>query len=167
MEFDNLDARPGKSLLCKFIMTLYKVSAIPGSEMILSPCSDLISTVRGRWQHMYYDPLCHNFSFAALCKSNQSIAALYDTACFQLAMHALAEPFVPSATREQSAPLHAVMIRSARNLKVRGVVRALLFVHIVDLSMSHHGGRDECGMPTQLLCLGCRCQWRLPVFAAV
>ena len=57
------------------------------------------------------------------------------------------------ATREQSARLHAVMIGSAQNLKVWGVVRALRYVRIVDLSMSHHSGRDEGGMPTQLLCL--------------
>ena len=39
------------------------------------------------------------------------------------------------------------MIISARDLKVRGVLCALRFVHVVDLSMSH-GGRAECGMPT-------------------
>ena len=39
------------------------------------------------------------------------------------------------------------MILSARDLKVRGVLCALQFVHVVDLSMSH-GGRAECGMPT-------------------
>ena len=39
------------------------------------------------------------------------------------------------------------MILSARVLKVRGVLCALRFVHVVDLSMSH-GGRAECGMPT-------------------
>ena len=39
------------------------------------------------------------------------------------------------------------MIISARDLKVRGVLRALRFVHVVDLFMSH-GGRAECGMPT-------------------
>ena len=41
------------------------------------------------------------------------------------------------------------MIISARDLKVRGVLCALRFVHVVDLSMSH-GGRAECGMPTGL-----------------
>ena len=41
------------------------------------------------------------------------------------------------------------MILSARDLKVRGVLCALQFVHIVDFSMSH-GGRGECGMPTGL-----------------
>ena len=40
------------------------------------------------------------------------------------------------------------MIRSAQNLKVRGVLCVLRFVRVVDLSMSHHGGRDECGMST-------------------
>ena len=35
------------------------------------------------------------------------------------------------------------MIRSAQNLKVRGVVCALRFVRVVHFSMSH-GGRDEC-----------------------
>ena len=39
------------------------------------------------------------------------------------------------------------MILSARDLKVRGVLCALRFVHVVDFSMSH-GGRGECGMPT-------------------
>ena len=39
------------------------------------------------------------------------------------------------------------MILSARHLKVRGVLCALRFVHVVDLSMSP-GGRAECGMPT-------------------
>ena len=39
------------------------------------------------------------------------------------------------------------MILSARDLKVRGVLCALRFVHVVDLSMSH-GGCAECGMPT-------------------
>ena len=39
------------------------------------------------------------------------------------------------------------MILSARDLKVRGVLCALRFVCVVDLSMSH-GGRGECGMPT-------------------
>ena len=39
------------------------------------------------------------------------------------------------------------MILSARDLKVRGVLCALRFVHIVEFSMSH-GGRGECGMPT-------------------
>ena len=36
------------------------------------------------------------------------------------------------------------MILSARDLKVRGVLCALRFVCVVDLSMSH-GGRGECG----------------------
>ena len=36
------------------------------------------------------------------------------------------------------------MILSARDLKVRGVLCALRFVHVVDFSMSH-GGRVECG----------------------
>ena len=40
-----------------------------------------------------------------------------------------------------------VMILSARDLKVRGVLCALLFVRVVDLSVSH-GGHGECGMPT-------------------
>ena len=39
------------------------------------------------------------------------------------------------------------MILSARDLKVRGVLCALLFVRVVDFSMSH-GGHGECGMPT-------------------
>ena len=39
------------------------------------------------------------------------------------------------------------MILSARDLKVRGVLCALRFVHVVDFSMSH-GGRGECSMPT-------------------
>ena len=39
------------------------------------------------------------------------------------------------------------MILSARDLKVRCVLCALLFVRVVDLSMSH-GGHGECGMPT-------------------
>ncbi len=39
------------------------------------------------------------------------------------------------------------MILSARDLKVRGVLCALRFVHVVDFSMSH-GGCGECGMPT-------------------
>ena len=39
------------------------------------------------------------------------------------------------------------MILSARDLKVRGVLCALLFVRVVDFSLSH-GGHDECGMPT-------------------
>ena len=39
------------------------------------------------------------------------------------------------------------MILSARDLKVRGVLCALRFVQVVDLSMLH-GGRAECGMPT-------------------
>ena len=39
------------------------------------------------------------------------------------------------------------MILSARDLKVRGVLCTLRFVHVVDCSMSH-GGRSECGMPT-------------------
>ena len=43
--------------------------------------------------------------------------------------------------------LHAAMILSAWDFKVRGLLCALQFVCIVDLSMSH-GGRDECGMPT-------------------
>ena len=43
------------------------------------------------------------------------------------------------------------MIRSAQNLKVRGVLCVLRFVRVVDLSMSHHGGRDECGMSTGVL----------------
>ena len=38
------------------------------------------------------------------------------------------------------------MILSARDLKVRGVLCALRFVHVVYFSMSH-GGRGEC-MPT-------------------
>ena len=38
------------------------------------------------------------------------------------------------------------MIRSAQNLKVRDVLCVLRFVRVVDLSMSHHGGRDECGI---------------------
>ena len=40
--------------------------------------SDLTSTVRGRWQHIYYDALCRNFPFAVLCKSNQSVTALWN-----------------------------------------------------------------------------------------
>ena len=36
------------------------------------------------------------------------------------------------------------MILSARDLEVMGVLCALRFVHVVDLSMSH-GGRGECG----------------------
>ena len=36
------------------------------------------------------------------------------------------------------------MILSALDLKVRGVLCALRFVHVVDFSMSH-GGRGECG----------------------
>ena len=39
------------------------------------------------------------------------------------------------------------MILSARDLKVRGVLRALRVVRVVDLFMSH-GGRGECGMPS-------------------
>ena len=39
------------------------------------------------------------------------------------------------------------MILSARDLKVRGVLYALRFVHVVDFSMSH-GRRGKCGMPT-------------------
>ena len=41
------------------------------------------------------------------------------------------------------------MILSARDLKVRGELCALRFVHVVDFSMSH-GGCGECGtgMPT-------------------
>ena len=39
------------------------------------------------------------------------------------------------------------MILSAWDLKVRGVLCALRFVHVVDLSMSH-GGRAKCGMPS-------------------
>ena len=39
------------------------------------------------------------------------------------------------------------MILSAWDLKVRGVLCALRFVHVVDFSMSY-GGRGECGMPT-------------------
>ena len=39
------------------------------------------------------------------------------------------------------------MILSARDLKVRSVLCALRFVHVVDLSMLH-GGHAECGMPT-------------------
>ena len=39
------------------------------------------------------------------------------------------------------------MILSSRYLKVRGVLCALRFVHVVDFSMSH-GGRGVCGMPT-------------------
>ena len=50
-------------------MTLYKVSAIPGS--------DLTSTIRVRRQHSYYDALCRNFSFAVFCKSNQCVSALW------------------------------------------------------------------------------------------
>ena len=48
------------------------------------------------------------------------------------------------------------MILSARDLKVRGVLCALLFVRVVDFSMSH-GGHGECGMPTPPG-TGCRCQ---------
>ena len=40
-----------------------------------------------------------------------------------------------------------MILSSARDLKVRGVLCALRFVHVVDFSMSH-GGRGECGMPT-------------------
>ena len=40
------------------------------------------------------------------------------------------------------------MIRSARNLKVRGVLCVLRFVRVVDVFMSHHGGRDEYSMTT-------------------
>ena len=51
-----------------------------------------------------------------------------------LASNAMAESFVPSTTREQSAGvydrLHAVIIRSARNLKVGGVLCVLRFVHV-------------------------------------
>ena len=36
------------------------------------------------------------------------------------------------------------MILSARDLKVKGVLCALRFVHVADFSMSH-GGRGECG----------------------
>ena len=36
---------------------------------------------------------------------------------------------------------------SAQDLKVRGVLCALRFVHVVDFSMTH-GRRGECGMPT-------------------
>ena len=39
------------------------------------------------------------------------------------------------------------MILYARDLKIRGVLCALLFVHVVDFSMSH-GGHGECSMPT-------------------
>ena len=39
------------------------------------------------------------------------------------------------------------MILSARDLKVRGVLCTLRFVHVVDFSMSR-GGHGECGMPT-------------------
>ena len=42
------------------------------------------------------------------------------------------------------------MILSARDLKVRGVLCALRFVPVVDFCMSH-GGRSECGMPSQLV----------------
>ena len=40
-----------------------------------------------------------------------------------------------------------VMILSAWDLKVRGVLCALRIVHVVDFSMSH-GRRGECSMPT-------------------
>ena len=39
------------------------------------------------------------------------------------------------------------MIRSARDLKVRGVLCTLRFVREVNVSISH-GERDECGMST-------------------
>ena len=40
------------------------------------------------------------------------------------------------------------MILSAGDLKVRGVLCGLRFVHVVDLSHGADGGRAECGMPT-------------------
>ena len=40
--------------------------------------SDLTSTVCGRWQYIYYDALCRNFSFAVLCKSKQSVTVLWN-----------------------------------------------------------------------------------------
>ena len=47
------------------------------------------------------------------------------------------------------------MIRSARSLKVRGVLCALRFVRVVDISILH-GGRDECGtgMPLSVTLTG-------------
>ena len=57
--------------------------------------------------------------------------------------------FDSSATRDNLLrfKIDYMQILSARDLKVRGVLCALLFVHVVDFSMSH-GGRCECGMPT-------------------
>ena len=45
------------------------------------------------------------------------------------------------------------MILSARDLKVRGVLCALLFVRVVDFSMSH-GGHGECGMRAAMRATG-------------
>ncbi len=54
--------------------------------------TDLTSTVRGRWQHIYYDAFFRNFSFAVLCKSNQSVTALWNR--MLQASNAMAKSFV-------------------------------------------------------------------------
>ena len=89
--------------------------AIPYSETVLSP---LTSIVRGRWQHISYRD--------SLFSANQSLTALYGSVSF---VHS-------SATRGNllKFKIDCAVILSARDLKVRGVLCALRFVHVVDFS---------------------------------
>ena len=58
------------------------------------------STVRGRWQHIYNNRLCRNFSLAVRCKSNQWVPALRCRVLPAYQCHGGSQSFDPSATRK-------------------------------------------------------------------
>ena len=126
--------------------------------------SDLTSTVRGRWQHSYYNALCRNVSFTVWCKSNQWITALWRRVL--PANNVMAESCVGLVSNESVIcwRLRSITCSHDPNCTEFNSYGCCALRLVRARSTFFHGGRDECDM----LRLGCRrCRWRLPVFAAV